>query len=95
MDAGHPARGVNIPRLNTSRDALDTRLATHWAISCPGPLHVYIECLRLRQAPGHQLATLQLHGSFANIMASMEVFDLMEQQFLAAARNDFMSTGVR
>jgi len=51
--------------------------------------------LRLRQAPGHQLATLQLHGSFANIMASMEVFDLMEQQFLAAARNDFMSTGVR
>lgn len=28
----------------------------------------------------HQPATLQVHGSIASIMASMEVIDLMEQQ---------------
>ena len=43
------------------------------------------------KTPGHQPATLQVHGSIADIMASMEVIDLMGQQFLAAAQNDFMS----
>ena len=43
------------------------------------------------KTPGHQPATLQVHGTIANIMASMELLDLMEQQFLAAAQNDFMS----
>jgi hypothetical protein len=43
------------------------------------------------KTPGHQPATLQVHGSIANIMASMEVLDLMGQQFLAAAQNDFMT----
>ena len=54
-----------------------------------------IQKVVIGKTPGHQPATLQVHGSIANIMASMEVFDLMEQQYLAAARNDFMSTGVR
>jgi hypothetical protein len=43
------------------------------------------------KTPGHQPATLEVHGSIANIMASMEVMDLMEQQFLAAAGNDLMA----
>ena len=54
-----------------------------------------IQKVVIGKTPGHQPASLQLHGSSANIMASMEVRDLVEQQFLAAARNDFMSTGVR
>ncbi|MCI9868921.1 recombinase family protein, partial [Rhizobium skierniewicense] len=41
--------------------------------------------------PGHQPASLQVHGDIATIMASMEVLDLMEQQFLAAAGNDLMA----
>ena len=91
-------RNVKVPpdsahvRRNRLRRCLRRSTCHPLAISCPGPPQVYIECSRLRQAPGHQLATLQLHSSSANIMASMEVFDLMEQQFLAA-RHDFMSTG--
>ena len=54
-----------------------------------------IQKVVIGKTPGHQPASLQLHGSSANIMASMEVRDLVEQQFLAAARYDFMSTGVR
>ena len=50
-----------------------------------------IQKVVIGKTPGHQPATLQVHGSIANIMASMEVLDLMEQQFLAAAQNDFMS----
>ncbi|MBD8687828.1 MULTISPECIES: hypothetical protein [unclassified Rhizobium] len=43
------------------------------------------------KTPGHQPARLQVHGDIATIMASMEVLDLMEQQFLAAAGNDLMA----
>ncbi|MBB3542200.1 MULTISPECIES: hypothetical protein [unclassified Rhizobium] len=43
------------------------------------------------KTPGHQPAGLQVHGSIANIMASMEVLDLMEQQFITAAQNDLMT----
>ncbi|MBP2460187.1 hypothetical protein J3A65_000937, partial [Rhizobium sp. PvP014] len=43
------------------------------------------------KTPGHEPASLQVHGSIANIMASMEVLDLMEQQFIAAAGNDLMA----
>ena len=50
-----------------------------------------IQKVVIGKTPGHQPATLQVHGSIANIMASMEVLDLMEQQFLAAAQNDFMA----
>ncbi|MBP1881708.1 hypothetical protein J2Z84_005050 [Agrobacterium rubi] len=32
-----------------------------------------------------------MHGDIATIMASMEVLDLMEQQFVAAAGNDLMA----
>ena len=33
----------------------------------------------------------EVRGSIANIMASMEVLDLMEQQFITAAQNDLMA----
>jgi hypothetical protein len=36
-------------------------------------------------ASPHQPAALQVHGSIANIMASMEALDMLSQQFLAAA----------
>ncbi|MDX0203826.1 recombinase family protein [Sinorhizobium meliloti] len=50
-----------------------------------------IQTVVIGKTPGHQPATLEVHGSIANIMASMEVMDLMEQQFLAAAGNDLMA----
>jgi len=46
---------------------------------------------RWLQPAGHQPAPLQVHGSIGNIMASMEVLDLMKQQFIAAAQNDLMA----
>ena len=48
-------------------------------------------CPVIGKTPGHQPASLQVHGDIANIMASMEVLDLMEQQFIAAAGNDLMA----
>ncbi|WP_245289979.1 hypothetical protein [Neorhizobium galegae] len=32
------------------------------------------------KTPGHQPASLQVHGDIANIMASMDVIDIMQQQ---------------
>lgn len=40
---------------------------------------------------GHQPAGLQVRGDLAAIMASIEVLDLMEQQFLVVAGNDLMA----
>ena len=51
----------------------------------------FIQKVLIGKTPGHQPASLQVHGDIANIMASMEVLDLMEQQFLAAAGNDLMA----
>ena len=50
-----------------------------------------IQTVVIGKTPGQQPASLQVHGSIANIMASMEVLDLMEQQFIAAAGNDLMA----
>ncbi|KVK42395.1 hypothetical protein L901_26810, partial [Agrobacterium sp. D14] len=50
-----------------------------------------IQTVVIGKTPGHQPASLQVHGSIANIMASMEVLDLMEQQFITAAQNDLMA----
>ncbi len=54
-------------------------------------VHDLTQKVVIGKTPGHQPATLQVYGSIANMMASMEVLDLMEQQFLAAVQNDFMS----
>ncbi|WP_404943818.1 hypothetical protein [Rhizobium ruizarguesonis] len=50
-----------------------------------------IQTVVIGKTPGHQPASLQVHGSIANIMASMEAIDVLEQQFLAAAQNDLMA----
>ncbi|MGR8965709.1 hypothetical protein [Rhizobium leguminosarum] len=50
-----------------------------------------IQTVVIGKTPGHQPASLQVHGSIANIMASMEAVDVLEQQFLAAAQNDLMA----
>ncbi|MGO7486684.1 zinc ribbon domain-containing protein [Rhizobium ruizarguesonis] len=50
-----------------------------------------IQTVVIGKTPGHQPASLQVHGSIANIMASMEAIDVLEHQFLAAAQNDLMA----
>jgi hypothetical protein len=55
------------------------------------PLWDLIQTVVIGKTSGHQPASLQVHGDIATIMASMEVLDLMEQQFLAAAGNDLMA----
>jgi DNA invertase Pin-like site-specific DNA recombinase/flagellar biosynthesis chaperone FliJ len=50
-----------------------------------------IQTVVIGKTPGHQPASLQVHGDIANIMASMDVIDIMQQQFVAAAQNDLMS----
>ncbi|MFL0691841.1 MAG: hypothetical protein ACJLUP_06895 [Agrobacterium tumefaciens] len=50
-----------------------------------------IQTVVIGKTPGHQPASLQVHGDIANIMASMDVFDVLQQQFFAAAQNDLMT----
>ena len=50
-----------------------------------------IQTVGIGKTPGHELASLEVHGDIANIMASTEVIDVLQQQFFAAAdlRPDF------
>ncbi|WP_139330634.1 hypothetical protein [Rhizobium sp. RU33A] len=41
--------------------------------------------------PGHRPASLQVHGDIAHIMTSMDVIDVLQQQFITAAQNDLMT----
>jgi hypothetical protein len=50
-----------------------------------------IQTVVIGKTPGHQPASLQVHGDIANIMASMDVIDFLRQQFIAAAQNDLMA----
>ncbi|MCZ8158656.1 MAG: recombinase family protein [Rhizobiaceae bacterium] len=50
-----------------------------------------IQTVVIGKTPGHQPASLQVHGDIANIMASMDVIDVLQQQFFAAAQNDLMT----
>jgi hypothetical protein len=50
-----------------------------------------IQTVVIGKTPGHQPASLQVHGLIAAIFAQMDVMDLMEQQFVAAAQNDFVA----
>ncbi|MBY5625909.1 recombinase family protein [Rhizobium leguminosarum] len=50
-----------------------------------------IQTVVIGKTPGHQPASLQVHGDIANIMASMDVIDIMQQQFVASAQNDLMT----
>ncbi|SCX31941.1 hypothetical protein DSM25558_5345 [Agrobacterium sp. DSM 25558] len=50
-----------------------------------------IQTVALGKTRDHQPASLQVYGNIADIMGSLEVLDLMEQQFLAAAGNDLLA----
>lgn len=50
-----------------------------------------IQTVVIGKTPGHQPASLQVHGDIAHIMASMDVIDILQQQFIAAAQNDLMT----
>jgi hypothetical protein len=50
-----------------------------------------VQTVVIGKTPGHQPASLQVHGLIAAIFAQMDVMDLMEQQFIAAAQNDFVA----
>ncbi|OJF89905.1 hypothetical protein [Pararhizobium antarcticum] len=50
-----------------------------------------IQTAVIGQTPGHQPASLQVHGSIAHIMASMAAIDVLEQQFLAAASTNLLA----
>ena len=50
-----------------------------------------IQTVVIGKTPGHQPAALQVHGDIANIMASVDVIDMMQRQFVAGAQNDLMS----
>ncbi|WP_377295444.1 recombinase family protein [Rhizobium sp. SG2393] len=50
-----------------------------------------IQTVEIGQTPGHQPASIQAHGDIAMIMASMDVIDVMRQQFVAAAHNALLS----
>jgi hypothetical protein len=47
-----------------------------------------IQTVVIGKTPGHQPASLQVHGDIANIIASVEVFERLRHQFIAAAQND-------
>ncbi|MCC8934169.1 hypothetical protein [Rhizobium sp. 'Codium 1'] len=50
-----------------------------------------IQTVIIGKTPGHQPPSLQDHGLIAAIFAQMDVMDLMEQQFVATAQNDFVA----
>ncbi|MGC4411185.1 MULTISPECIES: recombinase family protein [Rhizobium] len=50
-----------------------------------------IQTVVIGKTPGHQPASLQVHGDIAHIMASMDAIDILQQQFIAAAQNDLMT----
>jgi hypothetical protein len=50
-----------------------------------------IQTVAIGNPPGHQPARLQVHGDIGHIMASMDVIDVLQQQFVAAAQNDLMA----
>ncbi len=50
-----------------------------------------IQTVVIGKTPGHQPASLQVHGDIATIMALMDVIDVMQRQFVAAAQNDLLS----
>ncbi len=50
-----------------------------------------IQTVVIGKTPGHEPASLEVHGDIANIMASMDVSDVLQQRFITAAQNDLMA----
>lgn len=57
----------------------------------------FIQKVVIGKTPGHQPASLEVHGRIASILAAMEAATIMEKQFEALARHDYLEklrTGV-
>ena len=49
-----------------------------------------IQKVVIGKTPGHQPASLQVHGLIGSILAQMDVLDYMERRFLAEVHEDFV-----
>ncbi|MFC0805308.1 hypothetical protein ACFHWW_07545 [Ensifer sp. P24N7] len=50
----------------------------------------FIQKVVIGKTPGHQPASLEVHGRIASILAAMEAATIMEKQFEALARHDYL-----
>ena len=50
----------------------------------------FIQKVVIGKTPGHQPATLEVHGLISSILAQMDVLDLMERRFVAEVHADFI-----
>jgi hypothetical protein len=53
-------------------------------------VHQFIQKVVIGKTPGHQPASLEVHGRIASILAAMEAATIMEKQFEALKRNDYL-----
>ncbi|WP_192886620.1 hypothetical protein [Agrobacterium sp. LAD9] len=49
-----------------------------------------VQKVAIGRTPGHQPATLEVHGLIASILAQMDVLDMMERRFVAEVHADFI-----
>lgn len=50
----------------------------------------FIQKVVIGKTPGHQPASLEVHGRIASILAAMEAATIMEKQFEALQRHDYL-----
>jgi hypothetical protein len=50
----------------------------------------FIQKVVVGKTPGHQPASLEVHGRIASILAAMEAATIMEKQFKALQRHDYL-----
>ena len=50
----------------------------------------FIQKVVIGKTPGHQLASLEVHGRIASILAAMEAATIMEKQFQALKQHDYL-----
>lgn len=50
----------------------------------------FIQKVVIGKTPGHQPASLEVHGRIASILAAMEAATILEKQFEALARQDYL-----
>lgn len=48
----------------------------------------FIQKVVIGKTPGHQPASLEVHGRIASILCAMEASAILEKRFLAGKRND-------
>ncbi|CCM78298.1 hypothetical protein [Rhizobium mesoamericanum] len=50
----------------------------------------FIQKVVIGKTPGHQPASLEVHGQIASILAAMEAVTILEKQFEALTRHDYL-----